>query len=185
MSIKTKFGSANINRKGYYIITSTKENNKDKFLHRLIYEDFWGFKLSPKHIIHHKNGNKLDDCILNLKLMTREEHNILHKTGENNPHYGEPLPEKTRKKISESIKGEKHPLYGKKHSFESRKKMSKSRNTTGYYRVGTVRCNSCNQGFYYVYHYYDELGKQKRIKSVNIKRLEKKVKDKGLEWCKI
>ena len=45
----TKFGTAKIYR-GYYIITSRKEGNHGKFLHRLIFEDFYKIKL-PKHII--------------------------------------------------------------------------------------------------------------------------------------
>jgi len=37
------------------------------------------------------------------------------------------MPDSTKKKISESIKGNKHPLYNKHHSEETKKKMSKTR----------------------------------------------------------
>lgn len=185
MSIKTKFGSANINIHGYYVITSNREQNKDKMLHRLIYEDFWDVKLPSEIIIHHKDNNKLNNCILNLEAMTREEHNIVHKSGENNCNYGKPLSKETKKKISESISGENHPLFGKHHSIKSKLKMSESRNTSGYYRVSKVYCSTCKQGFVYVYQYTDETGKSRRIKSTNIGKLEQKVKNNDLDWYKI
>ena len=42
-AIKTKFGNATL-KNGYYVISSCKEGNHLKFLHRLIFEDF--YKLS-------------------------------------------------------------------------------------------------------------------------------------------
>lgn len=38
--LHTKFGNAKIDN-GYYRITSWKEGNNGKLLHRLIWEDFW------------------------------------------------------------------------------------------------------------------------------------------------
>ena len=49
--IKTKFGTATINSDGYYEISSVKEGNHDKILHRLIYEDFYNVKLSVLSMI--------------------------------------------------------------------------------------------------------------------------------------
>ena len=37
----TKFGTARLNKLGYYLITSRSEGNNGKLLHRLIFEDFY------------------------------------------------------------------------------------------------------------------------------------------------
>ena len=78
----TKFGLAKINDKGYYVITSQKEGNNGKYLHRLIFEDFYQIKLLEDTVIHHEDGNPLNNEIWNLVPMTRAEHNTIHKTGE-------------------------------------------------------------------------------------------------------
>lgn len=104
---------------------------------------------------------------------------------------GKKFSESHKKNISKSrknkglAKGEKNPMFGKKHSIESLKKMSiSSGNTSGYFRVNKKRDKTCKQGFYWRYMYLDGK-KQKSIQSVDIKKLEKKVKEKGLPWFKI
>lgn len=42
LTLNTKFGRAKINTKGYYRIITSKEGNHNKYLHRLIFEDFYG-----------------------------------------------------------------------------------------------------------------------------------------------
>ena len=79
--LKTKFGTASINQDGYYEITSIKEGNKDKLLHRLIYEDYHNVTLSKDMHVHHLNGDKLDNCLLNLEALTATEHQRLHRMG--------------------------------------------------------------------------------------------------------
>ena len=76
--INTVFGSARISPFGYYVV---RKGNSDRLLHRLIYERFWGVELPKEVIIHHKDGNKLNNCILNLEALTREEHNTIHHDG--------------------------------------------------------------------------------------------------------
>ena len=154
--LHTKYGSANI-YDDYYVIISSREGNKNQKLHRLIWEDFYNCKVPDGYIIHHKNGNKLDNCILNLQLMRESTHKTLHCSGEN------------------------HPLYNKSHSIESCKKMSKSHNNNGFFRVGKCKSKSYSQGFFYRYRYYED-GKQKTITSKDISSLKKKVLAKGLEW---
>lgn len=157
--LKTKYGNAKI-IKGYYIITSRKEGNHLKFLHRMIWEDFYGCKIPEGYVIHHKNGDKLDNCILNLQLMRNETHCEFHSSGENNA------------------------WYGKNHNLDSIKKMSKSRNNVGYFRVGKRKCKRCKQGF--IYAYRTLVNKNPIIiKSVSLEKLEEKVKARGLEWAKL
>ena len=79
--IKTKFGTATINSDGYYEISSVKEGNHDKILHRLIYEDFYNVKLSSNVHVHHHNRNKLDNCVFNLRALPAKDHARLHHTG--------------------------------------------------------------------------------------------------------
>ena len=72
---------------------------------------------------------------------------------------------------------------GIKHSDETKKKISKSKsNTSGYFRVNKHKTSQCKQGFFWRYRYYDEYGKRREIVSVDIQKLEKKVKDRNLEW---
>ena len=85
--LHTQWGKAKIytenGNDGYYVIISKKEGYGGKMLHRLIYENVYG-EIPDGHIIHHKNGDKTDNCILNLEAITVEEHNSIHHTGKNN-----------------------------------------------------------------------------------------------------
>lgn len=82
--------------------------------------------------VHHKDGDKLNDCIGNLELMTRGKHTYLH-------HKGRICSEESRSKMSEANTGVNNPMYGserfgalnpfygKEHKEESKKKMSLSK----------------------------------------------------------
>ena len=154
--LHTKWGTARINNKGYYAITTSKQGNRDKLLHRLIWENNYGDV--PKGLeIHHKDNNKLNNCLMNMVILTKSDHMKLHKTGKNNPNFGKPLSKKNKKNIS------------------------KSQNTTGFFRVSKEKCNRCKQGFAWKYQYYED-GRQKKIVRVNIKDLETEVKNRGLVW---
>lgn len=50
----------------------------DQLKHRNIIEEFLGRKLKSNEIIHHINGNRGDNRIENLKIMTTKEHLRLH-----------------------------------------------------------------------------------------------------------
>lgn len=183
-TIKTKFGSASINANNYYQIKSVNEGNRGKLLHRLIYEDFWGVKLPPQISIHHKDGNSLNNCILNLEAMTISEHQKLHKF-ENNPFKGKSLSKEHKQKISNSMKGmfkgEKHPMFGKKHKKEVGFNRSKKTTSSGVYNVHKRTDKTCKQGFIWVYVYMDE-SKMKTMSSVDLNKLKQRVLAKGLEW---
>ena len=111
------------------------------------------------------------------------------KRGKNHHFYGKHLSEEHKKKISQELKGRVPWNFGKKLSKEHIEKTSKSlsikRNTTGYYRVIKLKPKTTKQGFSWCYRWFDEGGKRKTLSSVNIKKLEEKVKEKGLPWFKI
>jgi len=187
-TIKTKFGSASINADGYYQIKSINEGNRGKLLHRLIYEDFWGVKLPPQISIHHKDFNKLNNCILNLEAMTISDHQKLHHEGENNIFKGITLTKEHKQKISNSMKGkfkgENHPMYGKKHEKIVGLHRSMKTTSSGIYNVHKRTDKSCKQGFIWVY-VYEVNGAKKTLCSVDLDKLESKVRSKGLEWVKL
>ena len=159
-TVQTKFGRASLLPEGYYVIHSRNEN-RSKALHRLIWEAFYGCKIPEGYVIHHKNGIKTDNCILNLQLMRDSDHKSLHNHGEN------------------------HPFYGKKMSEETCKKMSDSKtdllNTTGYFGVTKITEKYSKSGFRWGYHYRED-GKRKFMSSVSLGKLKEKVLRKGLRW---
>lgn len=176
MSIKTKFGSASKDYKGYYRISSSKEGNRHKLLHRLIFEDFYQIKLPSNIIIHHDDGNKTNNEIWNLIPMTNAEHISLHNKGHKYA-VGRILSKETRKKISEAHKG-------KTHSIDSCEKISAKKTRTGYFRVGTEKSKTSKHEFTYRYRYYEN-GKRKGIWASTIEDLKEKVLAEGLPWKKV
>lgn len=142
---------------------------------------------------------------------TGENHWMYGKRGKDSVRYGIKHTEESKRKLSKSLKqfykdnpekikkGKDSPWYGRKHTEETKQKMrearlgskyelkriiemSKQSTTTGYYMVSKHNKKDSVQGFIYRYTYYDENDKKKRISSVDINKLEKKVKDKKLLW---
>ena len=155
-TLHTPFGNARLDAHGYYRVTSRKEGNCGKLLHRLIFEKFYGY-LPDDYFIHHKNGNPLDNCILNLQLMDKSEHSKLHGSPENNP------------------------WIGREHILSSKIAISKTRNSTGYFRVSKWKAPKYKQGFVWVYRGMEQ-AKTITIKSADLETLKQKVLAKGLEW---
>ena len=110
-TLHTKFGTAKISKNAYYRIISEKEGNYSKYLHRLIWEDFYGCEVPKGYVIHHRNHIKTDNCILNLQLMKNSDHNKLHKKDV-------PLSGETKQKISKSKKNKYASI--KKNGFNKR-----------------------------------------------------------------
>lgn len=115
--INTPWGTAKPNNEGYYIIVSERKGYYGKYLHRLIFESFYKINNFPKgYVIHHKDGNKQNNCILNLQLMRNTDHLSLH-------HKGKTISEEHKQRIRKANKGKQRNL-GFKHSEESKQKMS-------------------------------------------------------------
>lgn len=173
-SIQTKFGNASIDKNGYYIIHSNEKGNRGKKLHRLIFEDFFNIDLNEEFpegvVIHHNDGNKLNNEVWNLIPMSNSEHSSIHSF----PHTAE-----TKKHLSEVKKGKKTG----KNSKQTLINKSKAVNPTGYFRVTIIPKIGTKQGFLWAYGYYDrDSNKYKRITSVSLKKLRERVLSKGLDW---
>ena len=165
--ISTKYGTAILNSDGYYVISSNEKGNRGKQLHRLIARDYFGEWIDNGFHIHHLDGDVTNNCVLNLMPLSPSDHRTLHNFDNNH------MKGKT---------GDKCPHYGKRHSLNHRARLSKLKNTTGIYRVTKMKRNDVKQGFVWVYQYYDENRKRRKIVSVSLKKLEKKVKSLDLDW---
>ena len=184
MSVKTEFGTAYESSGGYLVISSVKEGNLNKYVHRLVFEKFYNIKLPSDIHIHHEDGNKLNNEIWNLVPMTNKEHSTMH-------HVGVKFSEERCKNISESKKGYKFSEESKQkmrdaklgttQSLDTMIARSKSNTSTGIFRVIIKQNKSCKKGWSYAYGYVEN-GKRKYLNSVDIYKLKEKVLSKGLEW---
>lgn len=77
-----------------------KVNGKKMDEHRYIMEQHLGRQLARDEVVHHKDGDKSNNEIENLELMSLSEHTRQHRTG-NTPS------EETRQKLSEALTGHK------------------------------------------------------------------------------
>lgn len=71
--IVTKSGSRNIYYKDILV------NKKRCKLHRIIMEFHLGRKLEKDEVVHHIDGNGLNNELSNLKVMDKREHNKMHR----------------------------------------------------------------------------------------------------------
>lgn len=73
--LDTIWGTAVLNN-GYYMIKNGKYHNK--YLHRLIWEKFHEKKIPEGFVVHHRNMDKKDNCVLNLELVPDGLHRSIH-----------------------------------------------------------------------------------------------------------
>lgn len=197
-TLHTPWGTANISQDGYYRITTSKEGNLAKLLHRLIAADYFGDWINAPNDyfeIHHIDGDKTNNCILNLEPLTPSDHHRLHAIGKHPS-------EEARKKMSEAKKDYIPWIKGRTHSEETRQKIkekltgktlsqehklntSKTLNSVGYFRVYKQNSPTTKQGFVYNYRYYNEDNKRIAITSITLNGLKEKVLSKGLPWVKL
>ena len=139
-----------VKMKSGYLRAVIQMGHKKQTFCRAIMEVEIGRKLSPKEIVHHKNGNSLDNRIKNLEITTQSEHMRHHFLTDGNP--------------LEGILGKDHPRWAReeivcdncgkvlleissriklKHHFCDMKCMS------AFYRArSTFECPICKNKFY-------------------------------------
>ncbi len=64
--------------KNYIYLRGTTIKNRGVRKHRMIMEEYLGKKLTRKEVVHHIDGNTLNNKIENLQVMSISEHASLH-----------------------------------------------------------------------------------------------------------
>lgn len=210
-TIPSKWGRIYINKDGYYQVSSSKNKSYvGRLVHRLVFEEFYQIKLPSNIIIHHDDGDKLNNEIWNLIPMTFHEHSKFHNTGEKSAHYGKQKSEETKKKIALAHIGKTHTeetkkkisdknkgrvitkkwreniskgMMGRKNSISSLVKHAKTNNNyLGIFRVHKVKCSNCKNKFRFKYIVGRYPKYTAQLSSVNLLKLKQKVLEKGFEW---
>lgn len=179
-NLKTQFGNARITPNGYYQITSYKEGFQHELLHRLIFEEFYNIKISEmfpnqEMVIHHIDGNKVNNNTWNLDIMPRSEHQSFHMKGEKNPNYKKTPSLETIEKI-------RIGNLGKTHNETAKQQMSKNKSSTGFFRLTKRKDTTCTQGFVWTYRYYIDSKNRRMISRTNLYNLVDAVTNEDLPW---
>lgn len=98
--LKTIWGNISIDGR-YYRFHSGKYYKRN--YHRVIYEIYNKITLCPWVVVHHIDGNKLNNCILNLEMKFETIHQSEHMIG-NKFCVGRKYSKETKEKMSKSCK---------------------------------------------------------------------------------
>ena len=149
------------NEKGQFVFTTGKgrykvvqKKNKRIGVHRLVWELYKG-KIPEGYIIHHINGNKLDNRIENLACISVKEHNLIH--AKDRPIWNKGMKVKNSEKWAKTL--EKAVNVRNRNYFEKcklvynlRKKMSA--------REVSKKIGLCERQIYSILKRYEELRKK-------------------------
>lgn len=68
-----------VGENGYRVfVRGTRDDNVRKYEHRMVMEQFIGRELTKDEYVHHIDGNKLNNDIKNLQIITKIEHSRFH-----------------------------------------------------------------------------------------------------------
>lgn len=120
-------GGTTSTSKGYRAVKNSEHHRADKkgyvMEHIAIFENATGIKVPEDCCVHHLNGDKTDNRIQNLCLMTRYAHTVLHHTGAKR---SAETKAKLSQKAKERFKDERnHPSY-RAVDVDEMKRMRKS-----------------------------------------------------------
>lgn len=147
-------------KNGYYYINLN--NRKSLAEHTLIGKDVLGYDVGGSYdsdVIHHKDGDGLNNKLSNLERMTRKNHTSLHHKGKvTGPHSeehkkkisksmkGVPCPQRAVKWTPEKLKNLSEGLKGREFSDEHKQKLSN--NKKEYWKnKEEVECKVCGKEF--------------------------------------
>lgn len=77
-----ELNSCGTSKKKCGYVVYTRGPNKGRFVHTLIMEERIGRRILPDEVIHHIDGNRSNNSIDNLALMTKSAHSRLHRREE-------------------------------------------------------------------------------------------------------
>lgn len=129
-------------------------NGKNCQLHRYVWEQNNG-PIPKGYIVHHINGNKLDNRIENLSCISQKEHNLIHSKDRKIWNTG--LTVETSKKWKETL--DKALKVRHEQSFEKCKLVKELRKTMSAREVGE-KVGLCTRQIHTLLHRYDELKEQ-------------------------
>lgn len=141
------------------LYNSSNVNGSVKYTHRRVWEEHFG-KIPDGFIIHHKNGDKNDNRIENLILMTRADHMSLHASIKRGEKWnGEQLTEEQKRRI-------KHEYYlkNKSHSQKRSKKYYEEHRKEILKRVKEWRKNNLEKRKKWLNENRDRLREQARLR---------------------
>ena len=96
--------------------TITINGERKKYSYYVWHAHTGHWPMSPDEVIHHIDGDTLNDDFSNLRLMSDSEHKSLHmsggiRTGDNNPFFGRTHSEESKAKMSAAKMGDKNPSW--------------------------------------------------------------------------